>query len=316
MAKRIPDDKVTGRPVSQRVLDARWKDWPIHPANDAPMMSDAELDELAKDIKKHGLQEPLVYWDDNSEARNGKEGPFPRFLLDGKNRREALKRLGITDPNRAPPGVKRASSSVNIVKAYREESALSLGKGAVSSSKWVLNCDPYKFHLSANAYRRHLKAEQKRAMIESAIAADPYASDRKIARKVGAHHETVGTVRRKSKDPANSNGGIRQKNNSRKRAFEAAKANPDLNSVELAKLAKVSQPTAYRVRQELGFTGKDKDKPKKAKVVTKKEAAPAVEVVEASPNPLDTAWDNASAEQRNAFVKSHAADLRAALEGV
>ena len=45
------------------------------------------------------------YWEDNSEARNGKEGPFPRFLLDGKNRKEALKRIGVTNPNRAPPGV-------------------------------------------------------------------------------------------------------------------------------------------------------------------------------------------------------------------
>lgn len=308
MAKRIPDDKVTGRPVSPRVLAA---DWPIHPANDAPMMSDAELDELAKDIKEHGLQEPLVVWEDNSEARNGKEGPFPRFLLDGKNRKEALKRIGVTNPNRAKPGDKRAFSTVHLVKAYREQSALVIGKGAISSSKWVPDCDPYAFHLSANAYRRHLKAEQKRAMIENAIAADPYASDREIARRVKQPHQQVGRIRAKVKP--NSSGTMSQKNRQRARAIEVAKTFPDLNSVELAKLAKVSQPTAYRVRQELGLTDKDKTKPKKAKVVTKKEATPAVEVVEAAPNPLDTAWDNASAEQRDAFVKSHAAVLRAAL---
>ena len=63
--------------------------------------------------------------------------------------------------------------------------------------------------------------------------------------------------------------------------------------------------------------GQGSRQPTKAKVDTKKkEPKPAVEVVEASPNPLDTAWDKASAKQREAFVKSHAADLRAALEGV
>src|SRR5262245_41932856 len=56
-------------------LVARWYvNAPVHPVNTLPMMSDAELDELAADIKKNGLQEPITYWMDNREAANGEKG--------------------------------------------------------------------------------------------------------------------------------------------------------------------------------------------------------------------------------------------------
>jgi hypothetical protein len=39
-------------------MEAFWRDPVVHPAAEAlPMTSDAELDELAADIKTHGLQE-------------------------------------------------------------------------------------------------------------------------------------------------------------------------------------------------------------------------------------------------------------------
>ena len=68
------------------------------------MMSDAELAELAADIKANGLLEPIVVWEDNTEAPKGGEGPFPTYLLDGRNRLAALKLLGSTDPHDAPTG--------------------------------------------------------------------------------------------------------------------------------------------------------------------------------------------------------------------
>ena len=76
-----------------------WVTPPVHPAADQlPMMSDAELEALAADIKANGLQEAIILWEDNREALNGSEGPFPLWLLDGRNRLAALKLLGI-DPH-------------------------------------------------------------------------------------------------------------------------------------------------------------------------------------------------------------------------
>jgi hypothetical protein len=62
---------------------------PTHPAADMfPMMGKAELQELANDIQKHGLQEKVSHYIDGS----GK-----RYLLDGRNRAAALELLGRRD---------------------------------------------------------------------------------------------------------------------------------------------------------------------------------------------------------------------------
>jgi ParB-like chromosome segregation protein Spo0J len=56
--------------------------------------------------------------------------------------------------------------------------------------------DARAFVVSKNLHRRHLTAEQKRALIAQLIKAEPEKSDRQIAKQTGAHHTTVGTVRR------------------------------------------------------------------------------------------------------------------------
>lgn len=59
---------------------------PVHPAADAfPMMEEEELEELAADIKVNGLQQPLVINTLDGEP----------ILIDGRNRREACRRVGI-----------------------------------------------------------------------------------------------------------------------------------------------------------------------------------------------------------------------------
>jgi hypothetical protein len=61
-------------------------DIPPHPAADVfPMLDDDELEELAADIKANGLQLPLVVHELDGEP----------MLIDGRNRREACRRVGI-----------------------------------------------------------------------------------------------------------------------------------------------------------------------------------------------------------------------------
>ena len=71
-----------------------WRDqYKVHPAADVfPMMSDEELAELGEDIKEKGLLAPVVFWEDD----DGNE-----FLLDGRNRLEAMDRAGVTARRRA-----------------------------------------------------------------------------------------------------------------------------------------------------------------------------------------------------------------------
>ena len=90
-------------------------------------MSGAEIDGMAADIKKNGMREPVVLWVDNREQKNGAQGPFPLFLLDGRNRVEALRRLGDTEikPNRSFSA--KSCSTVREVCAIREEHFLTLG---------------------------------------------------------------------------------------------------------------------------------------------------------------------------------------------
>jgi hypothetical protein len=64
-----------------------WRDkYKVHPAADVfPMMDDAELAALGEDIKKNGQSIPILCW--------GKE----EVLIDGRNRLEAMERIGIAD---------------------------------------------------------------------------------------------------------------------------------------------------------------------------------------------------------------------------
>jgi hypothetical protein len=59
-------------------------------AQKLPMMSDAEIDEMARDIFENGLREPIDIWINNREEANGLTGPFAEQLIDGRNRIEAL----------------------------------------------------------------------------------------------------------------------------------------------------------------------------------------------------------------------------------
>lgn len=68
-------DSTTATPITTTGTDAEkisteskqgWRKLlPVHPAAELfPLMSEAEIRELADDIKKHGLRERVVLWDD------------------------------------------------------------------------------------------------------------------------------------------------------------------------------------------------------------------------------------------------------------
>jgi hypothetical protein len=121
-------------------MTASWRDdTKVHAAADLfPMMSDAELDELAADIAKNGVQQPIVW--------------LKGELLDGRNRVAAVHRI----PD----------------KARREQIAQEWQKGKNCIILPFLG-DPFAYVVSANLHRRHLTAEQKRAVITELLKAQP-----------------------------------------------------------------------------------------------------------------------------------------------
>lgn len=139
-------------------------EYEFHEAADLfPMMGQAELEELARDIKDRGLMEPIRL--------------FQGKIIDGRNRYRACKLAG------AKP-------------LFRD-----MGNMKVNGGKQVLTdagtyCTPTEFVLSLNLHRRHLTAEQKREVIAKVLKSDPKKSNRKVATEVKADDKTVASVRR------------------------------------------------------------------------------------------------------------------------
>jgi hypothetical protein len=98
-----------------------WRErYEIHPAAAAlPMLSDAEIAELGDDIVENGLREPIVEWVDNTAEQNGDNSSMaPRYLLDGRNREEAMEPRGLN------------------VKTVRLNGKAALAKGVVTLYAW------------------------------------------------------------------------------------------------------------------------------------------------------------------------------------
>jgi ParB-like chromosome segregation protein Spo0J len=75
-----------------------WRDHlKVHPACDLfPLMSEDELKALGDDIKKNGLQKPIVLWALGcSSSWMGKQSVGGFFLLDGRNRLDAMELVGM-----------------------------------------------------------------------------------------------------------------------------------------------------------------------------------------------------------------------------
>jgi hypothetical protein len=150
----------------------------VHPAADLfPPMSEAELKELAEDIKANGLRAPIISW-----APGGLESPV---LLDGRNRLDALARLGLLyETGDHHLGLKTWNGT-----RWGEHS------GNRIEFQHFHGDDPYALVLSYNIHRRHLTPEQKRDLIAKLLKAKPEASNLAVAKQVKADDKTVAKVR-------------------------------------------------------------------------------------------------------------------------
>ena len=119
------------------------------------MMSDAELNELAKDIKEHGLQHSVLL------LRIGTK----HSVLDGRNRLEALARLGV----------EFVADPIHVDVPPRSAAAIVFETIEVK--------DPATFVISANIRRRHLTKEQQAELVAKTVEAGRAKNDSaKVAR--------------------------------------------------------------------------------------------------------------------------------------
>ena len=83
------------QPQNPQAPAKSWRDvLPVHPAADLfPLMSADELKALGEDIKKNGLKHEVVLWSPGDCGDGAKERL--RYLLDGRNRLDAMERAGI-----------------------------------------------------------------------------------------------------------------------------------------------------------------------------------------------------------------------------
>ncbi len=174
-----------------------WRDlYRIHPAAELfPMMTDEELDDLAADIRKNGLAAPVMFWTDNREyaachepQTETKDDDCPVYLLDGRNRMEAIERAGFTLQN-VP------TQTYPTRRTIHAQAMRAVSDDIGSSWRWVAEVDPYTYVMASNIKRRHLTAKQKRDLIAALLKLAPERSDRQVAKDVGVSHTTVATVR-------------------------------------------------------------------------------------------------------------------------
>jgi hypothetical protein len=140
----------------QQVTGSSWHDvLKIHPAAaEFDLMSHDELVALGEDIKARGLVNPIVYHDLKFDA----DSPNERFLLDGRNRLDAMQAVGL--------GVTLTWGGGDLRMTV---TGLSEHAAAVRDP---IRCeaDPYEYVISANIRRRHLTKQQQAERIVAVLA--------------------------------------------------------------------------------------------------------------------------------------------------
>jgi hypothetical protein len=115
--------------------------------------------------------------------------PAHEFLIDGRNRLDALTLLGWLGPKCGDGPLKIRNKRALI-------DASTTTQFGPFETKYDASDDViYRYVIAANIQRRHLTTEQKRDLIAELLKADPSKSDRQIAKQTKTSPTTVGTVR-------------------------------------------------------------------------------------------------------------------------
>jgi hypothetical protein len=163
-----------------------WRDvWRVHPdADRMPMASADEQEQLKLDIEHSGMLQPIEFLIGGDYEPEDEAAGERIAMLDGRNRLDALHRLGyrFAHPVGRGPLMREPDGEVEeLFCRYVHENEVPF---------------PFERVVSLNITRRHLTTAQKREVIAALLQDMPELSNRELARKVGADDKTVGTMRR------------------------------------------------------------------------------------------------------------------------
>ena len=176
MSDTAPADITTTDTANNSKQAKRWRDvLPVHPAAELfPLMSEAELRDLANDIEANGLFEKVAVIEQDGIL----------YLLDGRNRLDALELLGrkIFVSKYSPDAIgkplkrmtrKKPSEALAADHDHSSPSLEFFENGSIDN--------PFAFVLSKNVHRRHLTPEQKRPLIIELVKASAERSNALLA---------------------------------------------------------------------------------------------------------------------------------------
>jgi hypothetical protein len=166
-----------------------WRDHlAVHPAADLfPKLHEGDLVALGEDIKRNGLSSPVAI----QIKKNGEP-----VLLDGRNRLDAMERIGLR------VRLEKGNGNVGAWKLLAEEQLDGKWVGTslaptMGVTVVVLTTDPVAYITSINIHRRHLLPEVKRDLIAELLRENPERSDRATAELAKVDHKTIAAMRRR-----------------------------------------------------------------------------------------------------------------------
>jgi hypothetical protein len=229
-----------------------WRDvLPVHPAAELfPLISETDVaafEELAADIKQHGIRIPIVIWESADDSK-------PSGLVDGRTRLEAAESENLLDLD------ENGRLCIRTREGLRE-----VPKKTFSDRPGqIYQIDPYTLALSLNIHRRHLTAGQKRDLIAKLLAADPTRSDRSIATQAKTHHHAVAKVRQEEEGRGNISH-VEKRTDTKGREQPASRpklpaaAPPPLHPSQSAQLRDAAKRAAKRESEALAATPQNKE---------------------------------------------------------
>src|SRR5258707_6808712 len=154
-----------------------WRDHvSVHPAADLfPTLGDAELRELADDIKRHGLREKIKI----VKRYHYHLGGVVQVVIDGRNRLDALELVGESIFRCGKAGTKLDPDIIEVRADLETDAAIA------------------DYIISVNVRRRYLTGEQKRELFGKLLKTNPERSNLQTAKIVGVDDKTVASVRGK-----------------------------------------------------------------------------------------------------------------------